>query len=53
MTVSPRRMLKSELLARKADLEKALDVLLRYDVDSVSTELGEISYLLGEPSADT
>jgi hypothetical protein len=53
VTVSSRRMLRPELLARKAELEKALDVLLKYDVDSVSTELGEISYLLREPSADT
>lgn len=53
MAVSLRRMRKPELLARKAELERVLDVLLKYDVDSVSTELGEISYLLEEPSADT
>lgn len=41
-----RHLQRKELLERKAALEQALDILLKYTVESVCAELGEISYLL-------
>lgn len=37
-----------ELMARKRELEKALDVLMRHTLDDVTRELGEVDYLLGK-----
>jgi len=46
--VVTRTMTGPELRRRKAELERILDVLTEYTLDSVCAELGEISYLLGE-----
>ena len=40
-------MTRPELLRRKAELERILDVLTEHTLDGVCAELGEISYLLG------
>lgn len=51
MAESPslRRMSRRELLERQAELGHVLDVLTSYTEDQVCDELGEISYLLGQP----
>ena len=41
-------MTRPELLCRKAELERILNVLTEHTLDGVCAELGEISYLLGE-----
>jgi hypothetical protein len=46
--VATRAMTRPELLRRKAELARILDVLTEYTLDGVCAELGEISYLLGE-----
>lgn len=39
-----------ELCARKLELERVLEVLYKYDLDSVCQELGEINYRLAPRS---
>jgi hypothetical protein len=43
-----RSMTRPELISRKAELERILEVLSAHTIDSVCTELGEISYLLDD-----
>ena len=48
-----KRMTHAELVARKVELDKVLEVLTKYSLEEVCQELGELSYLLGGSSCGT